>query len=215
FPVLPIILFYFVFRRKHDLVQVGARAVGHKLGQHIGIAQGQIEHAGDILDTAFGSHGAVGNDLSNLVFAVFFNDIIDHFLASFVVEIGIDIGHRLPVWIQETLEQEVVFDGVDIGDSDTVGNHRAGGRTTSGPDKDTEVSSGLDKVGRNQKVAGKTHGLDRKQFEIDPFLHFRENVGIAPLGTQIGQVLQVFPLIFLIGFRPLVYFKFVGDRKVG
>ena len=40
-----------------------------------------------------GCHGAVGDDLANLVAAVGFRDVIDHKIAFLHAEIDVEIGH--------------------------------------------------------------------------------------------------------------------------
>jgi hypothetical protein len=108
--------------------QLDARAFGHQFGQAVGLGQGQVHHTGHVADAALGGHAAVGDDLRHLVLAVLLHHVVDHLLAAFVVEVGVDIGHALAVRVQEALEQQVVLDGVDVGDADAVG-HRAARRT--------------------------------------------------------------------------------------
>ena len=42
---------------------------------------------------------------------------LQHLAAAIVVEVGIDIGQRDTVGVQETLEQQVVLQGVNLGDA--------------------------------------------------------------------------------------------------
>ena len=92
-------------------------------------------HACDILDGRFGRHRAIGDDMRHALCAVFIRYPAKHFPATVIVEVGIDIGERDTVRIQETLEQQVIFDRVDLGNPQAVGNSRTGSRSTAGTDR--------------------------------------------------------------------------------
>ena len=66
--------------------------VGHQLGNTIRVRQRQFKHPGRVADGAFRGHAAVGDDLSDLVRAVFVNDVVDDLSAALVIEVNVDIG---------------------------------------------------------------------------------------------------------------------------
>ena len=78
--------------------------IRYQFGQCIGFHQWQIHYTCYVFDTHLGGHGTIGNDLRYLVLAIFFHHIIDHFLTAFIIEVRIDIGHRLTIGIQKTLK---------------------------------------------------------------------------------------------------------------
>src|SRR5690606_25293443 len=133
-------------------------------------------------------------------------------LATFIVKISIDIGHALTVRIQETLEQEVVLDGVDIGNTNAIGYHRTRGRTTTRAYKNTNISACLDKIGYNQKVPCKTHGFDGEKLKVETLFHFCRDFMISILGSLKSDVLQIFPLIEVAIIMDLEFF---GNGEVG
>ena len=47
-------------------------------------------------------------------------DVIDDLVTAFHAEIDVEVGHGDALWIEETLEQQIEFDGVEIGDSKRV-----------------------------------------------------------------------------------------------
>ena len=59
--------------------------------------------------------------------AIFIHDPTQHLSAPVVVEIGIDIGQIHAVGVEETFKQQVVFQGVNLGDAQTIGHHRTCG----------------------------------------------------------------------------------------
>ena len=75
------------------------RFVWNEFDQYVCLAQGQFHYPRYVFNGRFCCHCAVGHNLRYLVFAVFFYHVINHLLAAFVVEVGINIGHRLAVWI--------------------------------------------------------------------------------------------------------------------
>ena len=61
--------------------------------------------------------GRKGDDLGYPIFAIFLCGISDHLAPVAVVEVHIDIGHRLAPGVEESLENQTVRKWVDIGDS--------------------------------------------------------------------------------------------------
>ena len=77
---------------------------------------------------------AEGDDLRDLLAAVLFGDVLDHFAAPVRAEIDIDIGHADALGIEEALEQQAVLQRIDIGDLHGVADQAAGGRTAARTD---------------------------------------------------------------------------------
>mgnify|MGYP001092325516 CR=1 FL=1 len=60
-------------------------------------------------------------DLCNLIFAVFFHNVINDFLSSVDTEININIWHRYTFRIQESFKQQIVPKRLDIRNIQTIG----------------------------------------------------------------------------------------------
>ena len=91
-----------------------AEAVGNQAGESVGLVEGQVPHPRDILYRPFGEHGSKGDYPRNMVLAI---SLIDIFVGEpQVLEVHVDIRHRDSVRVEETLEQELVLDRVQIGD---------------------------------------------------------------------------------------------------
>ncbi len=111
------------FSTNHRLELGGLSAHhGDQLRQTVGIAVGDVEHTGDILEHGLGCHPVEGDDLRHLVLAVALGDVVDHLTAAFDAEIRVDIRHRLAFGIQEAFEQQPVADRIDVGDPQGVGH---------------------------------------------------------------------------------------------
>src|SRR5690606_28266262 len=103
------------------LVQFGH--IGDELCNAVGIPQGQVKDPCGVPDGGLGRHGTVGDDLGDLVGPVFLDHVFHDPATALIVEVDVDIGHGDPVRVEETLEQQVVFQGIDIGDAQTVGHN--------------------------------------------------------------------------------------------
>ena len=104
--------------------QLAQLDVWQQFGNTIGIGQRQLQHAPCIADGRLGGHGTVGDDLRHLVLPVFVDHILDDAVTALVVEVDIDIGQRHTLRIEETLKQQVVLDGIDVGDAQAIGHRR-------------------------------------------------------------------------------------------
>lgn len=65
-------------------------------------------------------------------FPVFFCHPTYYLPALVVLEVNVDIGQRNTIGIEKPLEQQVVFQGIDVGDFEAISHHGAGSRTASG-----------------------------------------------------------------------------------
>ncbi len=88
--------------------------------------------SGHVLDGTFGEHRSEGDHARDVILAV---GVLDIFMGQGqVLEIHVDIRHRDSVRIQETLEQELVLDRIQIGDSQAICHHGSRCGTTSRTD---------------------------------------------------------------------------------
>ena len=148
-----------------ELVQLGverifllyllAQAVRHHLAQAVGLVYAELADAGDIFYGALGGHCAKGDYARDVGYAVglfyIFVGVVQ------ILKVDVDIGHRDSVWIQETLEQQLIFDGVQVGDAQAVGHNAAGGRTTSGSHQVAYGTAGGDIVLDNKEIVREAH----------------------------------------------------------
>ena len=116
-----------------------------------------------------------------------------HLSSAVVVEVGIDIGQVDTVGIQETLKQEVILQGVYLGDAQTVGHHGAGRRATPRPHPHAEFPAcSIDEVLHDEEVAGETHGLHHVKLKVDMLPHVVGNgVAIEPARAVVGEFGQI------------------------
>ena len=170
--------------------------VGDELAEVVRNAERQFLYACHVLQGQFGGHGAVGDDVGYVVGPIFLCHPVEYPAASVVVEVDIDIRQGDTVRIEETLEQQVILDRVNLGNTQAVGNGTTRSRTTAGPYADIQLlACGTDVVLHNQEVARETHCLHDVQFELDAFVGFVvQRVSIPLSGPFVGQFGQVVSL---------------------
>ena len=169
------------------------QSVGDSLTQGICQSQGHLLHTGHILDGVLRSHSGIGDDMCTVLMAVLILHPFQYLSSSVVIEVGIDIRQRDTVWVKETLKQQVVFQGVDLCDSQTISHHRTGSRTTSRPNHHSQLIAGrVDKVLHDKEVAGESHRLHDVQFELHSFYHILwYRFAISALCSFIGEFSQI------------------------
>src|SRR4029077_2871768 len=96
---------------------------------------------------------AKGDYLRDAIVAVLRPNVVEHFVPPLETEIDVDIGHRSPPRIEPPLEQQLVLDRINFGDTQGVRNQAADHRSAAGADRYTDTARVVDKVGDDQHVA--------------------------------------------------------------
>ena len=106
-------------------------------------------------------------------------------------KVDVEVGHRHPFGVEETLEQEVERDRVEVGDGQRPGGDRARARSTARADGDVVRLGPFDEVGDDQEIARKAHSADHAEFEIEPFTVAGEVFGRAAGEPQVEAQMRV------------------------
>ena len=77
----------------------------HQFAKLVDLPVGHLQHAPDVAQHAAGLQRAEGDDLGDLVAAVFLLDVTDHFVAPVLAEVDVEVRHRNPFGIEKALEQ--------------------------------------------------------------------------------------------------------------
>ena len=165
-------------------------------------------YPGDIADHRFGGHRAEGDDLRHRLTAIGLRHIFNDFVAALHAEVHVEVRHRDPLGIQEALEQQVVFDRIEVGDLQCIRHQRSGTGASTGTDRDILIFGPANKVHDHQEVPGETHLVDGRELELqslpigyEPLLIPIREASLEPLVRQATQIR--FDCLFL------------GNRKVG
>ena len=187
---------------------------GDQLGDAVDEAVGVAHDPSHVAHHRLGGHGPVSGDLRDFFPAVFFGDVVDDLVALVHAEVDIEVGHGHPFGIQEALEQQVVGQRIQIGDSEGVGHQGTGARTASRAHGDPVVLGPLDEVGDDQKVAGKAHLDDNVQFDLQTLV-----IGLAGPGEIGGVAVEegvqaLFQALARLPREEIVHGHAVGDGEI-
>ena len=164
----------------------------HELGQPVGVAQRHLQHATDVADRRLGGHRGEGDDLSHPVCAVLLGDVLDHALAALDREVAVDVGHGHAVDVQESLEDQAVLEGVEVGDAEREGDQGAGGAAPAGPGGDAVLAGEVVEVPDDQEVGGVAGLGDYRQLRRGALLGRDRGIGaVAPLEAVLDEPGQV------------------------
>ena len=161
-----IIRFFQIGIHDQRFIQRHAQIIGDHFRDGIAECVGQIQHPAHVPDHALGRQGTEGDDLHHLIFSIFFHHIVDDFLPPLIAEVHVDIGHGHALRVQETLEQQIVADGIDVGDAQAVADNTAGRGASPRSYGDSLGSGVVDKVPDNQEIVHITHGADHVQLVV-------------------------------------------------
>ena len=87
------------------------RARSGRPGDAVDFAVGHTERPADVAHGGLRAQRAEGDDLGDVVGAVLARDVRDHLVATAVLEVDVDVGHRHAVGVEEALEGQRVADG--------------------------------------------------------------------------------------------------------
>src|SRR5271157_614952 len=168
--------------------QFNAERCGNEFCEAIDFAVGNVHGAANVLDGGFGGHGAEGDDLRNVFAAVFVGDVFNQFAAAPHAEIDINIGHGDALWIQETLEEQVVLQRIHVGDAQRIADQAARSGTSPRAHRNFLGFGVMDEIPDDQEVALVVHLLDHFDFGGEAALVLGEGIAQRAL---LGQAFEV------------------------
>ena len=156
------------------------RVERNQLRNPVDLAVRHAEHPPDVADRGARLKRSEGDDLGHPVGAVLVLDVADHLVPPVLAEIDVEVGHRHPVGVQETLEEEPETQRVEIGDGQRPGDHRTRAGTAARTHRNPLLLGPLDEVGDDQEVARITHLDDGPELELQAFaVGFRPSLPAA------------------------------------
>ena len=178
----------------------------HGLGDLVAHDVGLAEHPRRVAHRGPGLDRREGDDLSDVVTSVALRGVADHLVAVAGVEVHVDVGHGDATGVEEPLEQQVVLDGIEVGDPQRVGDRAPRRGPTAGADADVRVAGVADQVPHDQEVRAEPHVADDLELVGEAFDHVvGQLVAPALAGALEGEVLEV---LGVVG-------EALGQREVG
>ena len=140
-----------------------------ELCDHVHERKRESEHPTHVAHHGLRRHRAEGDDLRHPVRPVAPDHVLDHAVAPVHAEVDVEVGHRDPFGIQKALEEEVIGDGIDVGNAQSPGRERPGAGTASGSDRHPVRARPGDEVRDDEVVAGEPQLHDHLDLVFEPF----------------------------------------------
>ena len=140
------------------------------------------------------------NDLGDMVFAVLFGHIVDHFAAALIAKVDVKIRHADTFGIQKALKDQAVLHRVQVGDLHAVRRKRPGAAAAPGADRNAFAFGKAHKIGHDQIIIRVAHLLDRFQFIAKAFLvRLRHRGAVALFEAAQAAVFKIFKMVAVAG----------------
>ena len=145
-----------------------------------------VHHPTHIFQRGTSSHGAKRDDLRDLFLAVFLDCVIDQHVALIIWEVHVDIRHRHALWVQETLEEQVVADRLNVGHHQGIADDRASSAATHIP-PDVLFTAKSNQIPHDDHIAAKAHRDNRVDLELEALTQPLGGHGWAGIGRSQRQ----------------------------
>ena len=182
--------------------------LGHELGDVVRVLEGDVQGPSHVLYDRLRLEGAEGEDLSRAIGAVLPRHVVDHLAAALIAEIDVEVRHRDPLGVEESLEEEVVLERVDVGDAQGVGHDAARARAAARPDGYAVALRPVDEVPDDEEIARELHLDDDVELVLGALPDLGADDGVAPPQALEGQVAHIF-----LGTRVVAGYLVVGEHR--
>ncbi|MPM42835.1 hypothetical protein SDC9_89507 [bioreactor metagenome] len=168
-------------------VQLG----GYHFGEAVHVRIRHAEHAPNVTYDRARGHCSKRDDLADVACAVFCTDVVYNFLPALIAEVDIEVRHADALGVKEALEQEIIFERIDVRNVQTVRNKAARAAAAPGADHDAVHFGKMDEIPNDEEVVHKPHLLDHAKLIFEPFadgiIRLREFF-CQPIGGQLAEI---------------------------
>ena len=172
------------------LLQRNVELRRHHLGNAIHVGVRDVHGPANVFDCGLRGHGAEGDDLGHVVAPIFLCDVLNDLAPPVHAKINIDIRHGHALRVQKALEQQLMLQRVDIGDSQCIRDQRSRGRSAARSNRNVVLAGIADEIPDDQKISRKLHLLDDGEFALQALLVIGNGVLQLALLVQRPQSLQ-------------------------
>ena len=171
------------------LLQGHAQVEGNGLGHRIRVLIAHAQHAANVAHHALGGHGAEGDDLAHMIRAILARHIVNDLLTALIAEVHVDIRHGDALRVEESLEQELVFQGIQHGDAQGIGHDGASAAATAGTHHDAVLLGVVDEIPHDEEVVHIAHAGDHVQLILQAGIGFVALlcIGVEPRHALVAQ----------------------------
>ncbi len=148
------------------LPELGGTAPGHPSGEPVDLLRREPEGAADDAHRRRRAHGVDGGHHGDLVVAEALVDVLDDLVAARRAEVDVDVRHLVARRVEEALEEQLVRDGVGVGDAQHVADDAVAGGAAAGV-VDAAAEGELDDVAHGEEVLGEAELLDDLELALE------------------------------------------------
>ncbi len=175
--------------------RIGMPAPGQQGHQVLGLPLVEAVGLGRLAHRAAGLQRAHRRHQGHLLGAVGAPHVFEHAVALAAAKVQVDVGQAVPRGVgaggvEKALKEQIVGDGVDVGDAGTVGNQRVG-HAAAGVHRHPCLAGIADDVGHDEKERAVAIAGDGRQFRLQPPAHVGRGLGaVVALQPRAGQPFQ-------------------------
>ena len=177
--------------RMQNFSESDVGSVVDRLGGAVDQSQRHAVNARHVLDRALCLHRSEGEDLADLFAAVFANDVIYDLAAALIAEVHVEVGRGHALGVEEALEQQLIFERIDVGDTDGVSDDTAHAAAAPRAHGYALAFGVTDKVPNDEIIFGKARLDDYPQLVFRPFAYFVRDLAVTLFQPFIGELSQI------------------------
>ena len=173
------------------LLQRNAQLTRNQLGDFVDLTIAHAQSLADVAHCRARLQCTEGNNLRHTLLSVTAHYIIQHLIALYIAEVGINIRHADAFRIQKAFEQQMVTQRFNISYTQQIGHDTACGTATSRTDRNIMAAAIIDEVPYNEEVAGVAHSVDDVQLKIQTLAYLLIHNLVALRQGLLAQVAQI------------------------
>ena len=183
------------FGEAQSFVQCHVDGHGDLLRDHVGLCKCHGKHTPYIADRSAGGQRAESDDLGDMILPVDAVHIVDDFTPTVDAEVYVDIRHGNTFRVEKAFKEQTVFDRVNIGDVQAVGDNAPCSTSAPRTDRDALTFGVGNEVRNDEKIVHKPHLADHFQLVVQLGMDlrtggktFRESLltEIPQIGVTVG-----------------------------
>ena len=174
-----------------------ANREGHLLGDGVAFGVAHVQRAARVAHGLARGHGAEGDYLRDVVAAVLAVHVLYDLAAAAHAEVYVYIRHAHALGVQEALEVEAVFYGVDVGYIEAVAHDAARRAAAAGAYGDALALRVADEVGDYEEVVDKSHALYHVELVHELAVRVLPARAVALFKAGLAELLQVLEAVRL------------------
>ena len=126
-----------------------------------------FKHARHIAHGVFCHHFTKGCNVGHSTVTIFARTVFNHLIAPCILDVCINIWHRNTVWVQETLEEQIIFQWVKLGNTECICQNGPCRRTTPWPIHDSLCFTPVNKVLHDKEITIVAHFVHHGKFVVN------------------------------------------------